>query len=87
MSEDCSCPGNVHFTPFSFLWDRGYHFSVSEGSSYTEVVLVLQKYHPPNLWVCGGDVLMLVSPPAIKENLVVNYLSLASFNDLSEQLP
>lgn len=30
---------------------------------------------------------MLVSPPAITENLVVNYLSLASFSDHSEQLP
>lgn len=30
---------------------------------------------------------MLVSPPALKENLVVNYLSLASFSDHSEQLP
>lgn len=30
---------------------------------------------------------MLVSPPAIKENLVINYLSLASFSDHSEQLP
>lgn len=31
--------------------------------------------------------LVLVSPPTVKENLVVNYLSLATFSDNFEQLP
>lgn len=35
--------------------------------------------------MCEKDI--LVPPPTVKENSVVNYLSLASFTDNFEQLP
>lgn len=64
---------------------KGTTSSVSNGSS--SVGVVCSGNTTLHMCVWGRALPVFVSLPTAKENLVVNYLSLASFSDSFEQLP